>query len=261
VGQAPPVDPKPRSVSDISDRVCKPADPRLCRSPESSIIRIAMTIKENLDRVRERVIGIAGGSCSGKSSIAARVAEMMKDRVAVVLGLDSYYRDLSSLPPTERKKCNFDAPEALDIDLAVRHLRALAAGRDVLVPVYRFEDHTRAPESEWIRLDAGGEGKGAIVVEGLFTLHYPQLRAMIDLAIFVDAGHDTCLERRLKRDVAERGRAPAEVVEQYEKTVRPMFERFVVTQRELADMTVDGEKGAESAAAEILTRLSEMGLY
>ncbi|MCX5752257.1 MAG: uridine kinase [Candidatus Krumholzibacteria bacterium] len=208
------------------------------------------------------VIGISGGSCSGKSSIAARVAEMMKDREAVVLSLDSYYRDLSSLPPAERKKCNFDAPEALDIDLAVGHLRALVAGRDVLVPVYRFEDHTRAPESEWVRLDAagGGEGKGAVIVEGLFTLHYPQVRSMIDLAIFVDAGHDTCLERRLRRDVAERGRTPTETAEQYEKTVRPMFERFVAAEREFADMTVDGERGAESAAVEILTRLSEMGL-
>jgi uridine kinase len=206
------------------------------------------------------VIGISGGSCSGKSSIAARVAEMMKDRGAVVLSLDSYYRDLSSLLPAERKKCNFDAPEALDFDLAVRHLRTLIAGLGVLVPVYRFEDHTRAPESEWVRLDAGGGGKGAIVVEGLFALHYPPLRAMIDLSIFVDAGHDTCLERRLRRDVAERGRTPAEVAEQYEKTVRPMFERFVAAAREFADMTVDGEKGAESSAAEILARLSEMGL-
>jgi uridine kinase len=208
------------------------------------------------------VIGIAGGSCSGKSSIAVRVAEMMKDRVAVVLSLDSYYRNLSGLPPAERKKCNFDAPEALDIELAVRHLRTLVAGLGVLVPVYRFEDHTRAPESEWVRLDAvdGGEGKGAIVVEGLFALHYPQLRSMIDLAIFVDAGHDTCRERRLRRDVVERGRTPAEVAEQYEKTVKPMFERFVAADRELADMTVDGERSAESAAAEILARLFDMGL-
>lgn len=208
------------------------------------------------------VIGIAGGSCSGKSSIAARVAEMMKDRGAVILSLDSYYRDLSSLLPADRKKCNFDVPKALDIDLAVRHLRSLVAGRGVLAPVYRFEDHTRALESEWVRLDAGGggEGKGAIVVEGLFTLHYPALRSMFDLSVFVDAGHDICLDRRLRRDVAERGRTPAEVAEQYEKTVRPMFERFVAAQRELADMTVDGERGAESAAAEILTHLSEMGL-
>jgi uridine kinase len=208
------------------------------------------------------VIGIAGGSCSGKSSIAARVTEMMKGRGAAVLSLDSYYRDLSNLPPADRKKCNFDAPGALDIDLAVRHLRSLVAGRGVLAPVYRFEDHTRAPESEWVRLDAGGggEGKGAIVVEGLFALHYPALRSMFDLSVFVDAGHDTCLERRLRRDVAERGRTPADVTEQYEKTVRPMFERFVAAERGRADMTVDGEKGVESAAAAILARLSEMGL-
>lgn len=208
------------------------------------------------------VIGITGGSCSGKSSIAARIALRMKDRAAVILSLDSYYKDLSSLPLAERKKRNFDAPEALDIDLALRHLRTLIAGGGVLVPVYRFEDHTQAPQGEWIRLDAGGggEAKGAIVVEGLFALYYPQLRSMIDLSVFVDASHGTCLERRMRRDVAERGRDPAEVAEQYQKTVRPMFERYVAAAKAHADMIVDGEKGAETAAMEILTRLSEIGL-
>jgi uridine kinase len=215
-----------------------------------------------ITKAKVPVIGIAGGSCSGKSSIAARLAALMKDRDAVVLSLDSYYKDLSDIPLAERKKRNFDAPDALDIDLAVRHLRTLIAGGSVLVPAYRFDEHTRAPESEWVRLDAGGGDamKSAIVVEGLFALYFSSLRSMFHLSVFVDAGHEVCLSRRLGRDVAERGRAAAEVTDQYEGTVRPMFERYVAPTRKYADMTVDGERAPESAAAEIVTRLSELGL-
>ncbi len=217
----------------------------------------AMTIGKHVGRL---VIGIAGGSCSGKSSIAARVARRLKARGAVVLSLDSYYRDLSGVPRAKRRDYNFDAPEALDIELAETHLRTLAAGGSVRVPVYRFEDHTRAPESEWPRLDAWSESGriGIVIVEGLFALYFPSLRAMLDLSVFVDAGRDSCLARRLKRDVAERGRTPADVAEQYERTVEPMFERFVAPTRAFADMTVDGERDPESAAAEILARLDGM---
>jgi uridine kinase len=215
-----------------------------------------------ITKAKVPVIGIAGGSCSGKSSIAARLAALMKDRDAVVLSLDSYYKDLSDIPLAERKKRNFDAPDALDIDLAVRHLRTLIAGGSVLVPAYRFDEHTRAPESEWVRLDAGGGDamKSAIVVEGLFALYFSSLRSMFHLSVFVDAGHEVCLSRRLGRDVAERGRAAAEVTDQYESTVRPMFERYVAATREHANMIVDGERAPESTAAEIVTRLSELGL-
>ncbi len=259
------------------------------------------------------VIGIAGGSCSGKSSIAAAFASMLKGRGvgaapkegsegrgvdgggaekrggAAILSLDSYYVDLAHLPLEERSRRNFDAPEAIDIELAARHLRALASGGAVLAPVYRFGDHTRAPESEWIRLAAGGigalggtcaggaggsdgtgvagagtgrggTGNGAVIVEGLFALYFPSLRSMFDLSIFVDAGHDTCLARRLKRDVAERGRTRDDVVEQYGKTVRPMYERHVAPTRAFADMTVDGEAGVGPAAASILKRLVDLGL-
>ncbi len=229
------------------------------------------------------VIGIAGGSCSGKSSIAAALAAMLngsagapaetrrpEGRTAVILSLDSYYVDLAQLPPEERGRRNFDAPGAIDIALAEAHLRALASGESVLAPVYRFEDHTRAPESEWIRLGAGparvagaasnAATNGIVILEGLFALYFPSIRSMLDLSVFVDAGHDTCLARRLRRDVAERGREPDGVAGQYETTVRPMFELHVAPTRKYADMTVDGEAGAGPAAAAILSRLAEMGL-
>ncbi|MCU0640025.1 MAG: uridine-cytidine kinase [Candidatus Krumholzibacteria bacterium] len=217
------------------------------------------------------VIGIAGGSCSGKSSIAAALASMLRDRGgAAILSLDSYYIDLAHLPPEERGRRNFDAPEAIDIALAEAHLRALAAGESVLTPVYRFEDHTRTPESEWIRIGAGsGRTAGAmrnaapngiVILEGLFALYFHSIRSILDLSVFVDATHERCLSRRLRRDVAERGRAAAGVAEQYEKTVKPMFELHVAPTREYADMTVDGEAGAAQAAAAILARLAEMGL-
>jgi len=204
------------------------------------------------------VIGIAGGSCSGKSSIAAALTAMLHGAAgaasagapaearrpegpaaAVILSLDSYYIDLAHIPPEERGRCNFDAPEAIDIALAEAHLRALAAGESVLAPVYRFEDHTRAPENEWIRL-GGGPGRaagagdfdgtrsgaapnGIIILEGLFALYFPSIRSTLDLSVFVDAPHETCLARRLRRDVAERGREPAGVAAQYERTVKFFF--------------------------------------
>ena len=207
------------------------------------------------------VTGIAGGSCSGKSTIAAALASMVKGRGvgAAVLSLDSYYIDLAGVPMEERRKRNFDAPEAIDVALAEAHLRSLASGESVLAPVYRFEDHTRAPENEWIHLGAGPVN-GIVILEGLFALYFPSIRSMLDLSVFVDAPHETCLARRLRRDVAERGREPAGVAAQYERTVRPMYELHVAPTRKFADMTVDGEAGAGPAAAAILSRLAEMGL-
>lgn len=223
------------------------------------------------DRKRIPVIAIAGGSCSGKSSIAAALASMLRERGgapgeprrleerggAAILSLDSYYIDLAHLPMEERRRRNFDAPEAIDIAIAETHLRALASGESVAAPVYRFEDHTRAPESEWIRI---GAASGIVIVEGLFALYFPSIRSMFDLSVFVDAPHETCLERRLKRDVAERGRAAVDVADQYAKTVRPMFDLYVAPTRKFADMTVDGGAGAAPAAEAIISRLAEMEL-
>lgn len=195
------------------------------------------------------IIGIAGGSCSGKSSIAVALAGMIRGRPVFILGLDSYYLDLRDLSPEARALHNFDEPASLDIPLLVGNLKGLAAGEEVPIPVYDFETHTRLPEESWTRVSVDGDA--VIIVEGLFTLSLPGLLELLDLKVFVEASHEVCLDRRLARDVAERGRTPESVRGQYEKTVRPMFDLHVLPGREFADVVVEGEGPVEKSASKI----------
>jgi uridine kinase len=196
------------------------------------------------------ILGIAGGSCSGKSSIALSLAGMIKGRPVLIIGLDSYYLDLKDLEPEAREVNNFDEPASLDIPLLVDHIRTLAAGGEVPIPIYDFETHTRLPEDRCIRLSVADDA--VIVVEGLFTLSIPEIRDLLGIKVFIDASHKTCLSRRLERDISERGRTSESVTDQYEKTVRPMFEFHVLPGREYADLIVNGEEPAEDSASHIL---------
>ncbi|MCK4538863.1 MAG: uridine kinase [Candidatus Krumholzibacteria bacterium] len=196
------------------------------------------------------IIGIAGGSCSGKSSIAMALAGMIRGRPVFVLGLDSYYLDLKDLEPEAKKLHNFDEPASLDIPLLVGDLKTLVAGGEVPIPIYDFETHTRLPEDRWVRISV--DDMAIIVVEGLFTLSIPEIRKLLDVKVFIDVSHETCLQRRIARDIDERGRTRESVIRQYERTVQPMFELHVLPGREHADLIVDGKDPAGESAGKIL---------
>jgi uridine kinase len=163
-----------------------------------------------------------------------------------VFSLDSYYRDLSHLPLYERRQTNFDHPDSLDSELLARDLRALSAGKQITRPVYDFATHCRSKETEQV------QPASVIVVEGIFTLNYPAVRDVFDTRIFVAAGHDACFERRLKRDLAERGYTEAYIRRLYDTCVRPMTDQFLNPTKLYADVVVDGTQSVEESVARIL---------
>jgi uridine kinase len=203
---------------------------------------------------RPRLIGVAGPSCSGKTSLASLLAQQLPSPTAV-FSFDSYYRDFAGLPTAEKARFNFDAPEALDDELLIRHLESLARGESVELPIYRFDTHSRAAECEHL------EPGRYIVVEGLFALHWRRLRHLYSLSVFVRADDRLCLERRLARDMAERGRTRASVLSQYEEQVRPMSHRYVLPSRQHADLVVDGAAPIAESATVVLRELDRDNVH
>ena len=202
--------------------------------------------------MRPYFIAIAGPSASGKTLFAQTLREAVQAR-APGLGLaliseDSYYRDQGDVPPAERERVNYDHPNALEQDLLLSHLHALRAGEDVEVPVYDYARHTRAPRSERV------SPAPVVLVEGILLLAHPGLRAFFDIRFFVDTPLDLCLLRRLARDLDERGRSAADVLRQYEETVRPMYFEFIQPSARHADMVITGG-GRNAAALDVVMRL------
>ena len=193
------------------------------------------------------IIGVAGPSSSGKSELARQLAERLPG--TSIVSLDSYYRGMEEIPLAARKKMNFDHPDALDWELLHEHLVAIAAGRAFDEPVYSFADYARTAETRRI------EPAEFLIVEGLFTLYWPELRAMLDTKVYVRTDPAVCFARRLARDVAERGRTPESVHEQYERTVRPSAEWFVYPTEKFADLVVSGELPLERSAGLVTAAL------
>jgi uridine kinase len=178
------------------------------------------------------VIGVAGGSSSGKTTVAERLAELASTRHIALLKLDSYYVDLSDRPMAEREAFDFDHPDAFEWSLLDDHLAALAAGAAVPVPVYDYVQYNRSGEVKLVR------PAPIIVVEGILVLWEPALRERFDLKVFVDTDADIRLIRRIRRDAAERGRTAESVIEQYLTTARPAHEQFVEPSKRYADVIV-----------------------
>lgn len=177
-------------------------------------------------------LGIAGGTGSGKTTVAREiVARIGGDRVAY-LDQDAYYHDLSHLSIEDRRQVNFDHPAAFDNDLLCSHIAALKVGREVQKPVYSYRDSVRLPETIPVR------PAQLIVIEGILALENERLRELMDVRIFVDTDDDVRLMRRLRRDIAERGRSLEHVLGQYEATVRPMHMAFVMPSRRHADVVI-----------------------
>jgi len=181
--------------------------------------------------MRSLVIGIAGGSGSGKSTLARDVAAASPVRV-VTLDMDGYYHNFTHLSDEERRRVNWDHPDAFDLDLLARHLRELAAGHPIDKPVYDFVRHLRARRT--VSIDPAP----VIIVDGILLLADARVRDLCDITVFVDADADIRLMRRVRRDIRERGRPIDEILEQYETTVRPMHLKFVEPSKRYADLIV-----------------------
>jgi len=198
------------------------------------------------------VLGIAGCSGSGKTTLAAELAHALG---GIHFHLDNYYRDLGHMPFSERIKQNFDDPAMIESALLAAHVAALARGETIERPVYDFSTHTRVP-GQTERVTAGA----FVLVEGLFALYYPELLPLYKLRVYVDTPDAICFERRMKRDIEQRGRTPESVRAQYEATVRPASERFVRPSAVNADLTVDGTGALDWKVERVLTELRKRGL-
>jgi uridine kinase len=198
------------------------------------------------------LIGIAGGTGSGKTTVAnAIVTRVGAERIAI-LSHDAYYRDFVDLPKDILDRRNFDHPDSLESELLVRHLKALKQGMVVETPIYDFKVHRRAAETRRV------EPRKVILVDGILIYAEPDLRKLFDVKIYVDTDADIRLIRRLKRDIAERGRTVESVVKQYESTVRPMHMEFVEPSKRYADLIVP-EGGENTVALDFLfARLREL---
>ena len=191
------------------------------------------------------MIGIAGGSGSGKTTVAQTILSRVgRDRIAF-LQHDSYYKDLSGLPPLQRSEINFDHPDSLESDLLIRHIASLRDGQPVAVPVYDFSTDRRTDKTFTV------EPRRVILVEGILIFVEPELRKMFDVKIFVDTDADLRFIRRLERDITERGRSTESVIKQYQSTVRPMHLEFVEPSKRYADVIIP-EGGFNTAAMDMV---------
>lgn len=196
------------------------------------------------------VIGIAGGSGSGKSTVQRRILDTFGRDHIVILEHDAYYRDLSHLPFEERALFNFDHPAALETELCVRHLEALKQGHAIDCPVYDFSNHVRTSESRRL------EPKSVIILDGILVLAEPELRAKMDIKLFVDTADDVRLIRRIRRDLTERHRNIDSILEQYGRTVRPMHLEFVEPSKRFADVIIPGGGMNDVAMEMVLARVA-----
>ncbi len=191
------------------------------------------------------IIGIGGGTGSGKTTVAREVRKHFPEESVVILHHDSYYVDRSDLPPASRENINYDHPDSFDNQLLLFHLNELRSGRPVEKPIYDFETHTRRKETITVR------PARIILLEGILVLAEDVLRASMDIKLYVDTDADERFIRRLRRDIADRGRTVDQVIEQYLKTVRPMHLQFVETSKRYADVIIP-EGGQNRVAVDLI---------
>jgi uridine kinase len=197
------------------------------------------------------IIGIGGGSGSGKTTIAQSIVEAIGHDDVALIQHDAYYRDQTHLPLEQRAKVNYDHPDSLETDLLVEHLEELRSGRPVERPVYDFTVHNRS--SETVPVDP----RPVVVVEGIMVLYEEALRALMDLKVYVDADADLRIVRRLERDINERGRSFEAVRRQYLETVRPMHLQFVEPSKRYADIVIP-EGYNVNAVATVVSMIREV---
>ncbi len=199
------------------------------------------------------IVGIAGGTGSGKTTVVKRIVECLPQGEVVVIPQDSYYKDSSHLPLEKRQEINFDHPSSIEFELLVDHVQQLKNGEHIEQPIYSYLTCTRANETVNI------SPKHVVIVEGILILTNPELRDLMDIKIFVDADADDRLSRVILRDIVERGRSVNKVLERYEKTVKPMHLQFIEPTKRYADIIVP-QGGENSVAINILTSIIEKNL-
>jgi len=191
------------------------------------------------------VIGIAGGSGSGKTTVAQEILQRVgPDRIAFIQH-DSYYKDLTGLPPAQRVEVNFDHPNSLETELLISHIEQLKEGHSIEVPIYDFSTHSRTEKAFSVN------PRGVIIVEGILIFVDVTLRSLFDVKLFVDTDADIRFIRRLERDITERGRTTESVIKQYQATVRPMHLEFVEPSKRYADVIIP-EGGFNAAALDMV---------
>jgi uridine kinase len=178
------------------------------------------------------IIGIAGGTGSGKTTVVNKIMHIIPDDQVAVLGQDSYYKDNKTLSFEERQKINYDHPRSIDFDLLIQHIKDLKAGKSIHQPVYSYITHTRTEDFVVVH------PKNVIIVEGILVFTNEELRNLCDIKIFVHADADERLIRRIKRDIHERGRTVEEVLNRYETMLKPMHNQFIEPSMQYADIIV-----------------------
>lgn len=191
------------------------------------------------------MIGLAGGTGSGKTTVARNILGRLALDSITVFQQDAYYRDLTDLQPAQRTTRNFDHPDSIEIELFVSHLQELRDGRPIEQPVYDFTRHARTDRTTRV------EPRDVILTEGILLFHFPEVRRLLDVKIYVDTPPDIRLLRRFRRDISERGRTFESVSEQYVRTVRPMHEEFVEPSKRFADVIIP-EGGENDIAIDMI---------
>lgn len=199
------------------------------------------------------IVGIAGGTGSGKTTVVKKIIEKLPEGEVVVMPQDSYYKDNSHLPIEQRQEINFDHPGSIEFPLLINHLKKLKNGEIIDMPIYSYLTCIRSDET--VKL----QPKHVVIVEGIMILTDEKLRGMIDIKVFVDADADDRLARVIKRDIIERGRSIDKVLERYEKTVKPMHLQFIEPSKRFADIIVP-QGGNNKVAINILTSIIERNL-
>jgi uridine kinase len=223
-------------------------------TPRPLTMRSRPTFCDGHSLVGPVIVGVAGASGSGKTSLSSLVAQRLREmhlheaRIADI-SCDSYYRTKPAHIPAGAY--NFDDPSALDLALLVEHLKDIKAGGAVIVPSYSFVTHARTPDDDATRID--GSATDVVIVDGIFVLHDPRVRALLDVSVFTSEDQDICLLRRLKRDLVERGRTVDSVIAQYLTFVRPGFEKYVRPSEAFADLIIPRAK-SNSVAIGVLAR-------
>ena len=178
------------------------------------------------------IIGIAGGTGSGKTTVVKNIAKALPPHCVAVVPIDSYYNDTTDMTPEERKAINFDHPDAFDWKLLTEHVKKLKSGEAIEQPTYSYIESNRQKETIHV------EPKPVIIIEGIMALHSKKLRDIMDLKIFVDTDSDVRLIRNIRRDVVERGRTVEMVLDRYEKVLKPMHEQFIEPTKQFADLII-----------------------
>ncbi|MBT4918936.1 MAG: uridine kinase [Flavobacteriaceae bacterium] len=182
------------------------------------------------------VIGIAGGTGSGKTTVVNQIIQELPEGEVCVISQDSYYKDTSHLSLTDRTKINFDHPKAIDFDLLVAHLKELKKGKAIEQPIYSFVEHNRTKET------ITTHPKKVIIIEGILILTHTDIRKLFDIKLYVHTDSDERLIRRLRRDMVERGRNLDEVLDRYQNTLKPMHQQFIEPTKEFADIIIPNNR-------------------